>query len=268
MLSRKHLVVLLTPVLLAACGGEGSTEPADAAESPQSTATEETPSTPAATETSATAPELNVVIEEDFSKKSVAFATGEAKNYSALIQDGALEMFVAGLGNDANSIYSPAKLPSPSSAVSIQADAEFQLAYGEGSGGYGLRCYAGEDYYLLYWSYTPGSEVKVSEAVIGRVQGNDFQVLANEPTPDGAYGRSGVLQLEAMCLTAEDGSVELSLTGGGKEAVSATDEAGLGPFDAVALYGEWKGEKIPGNDFNPVGGGFTFSFDNVVVATG
>jgi len=275
-LGRKQLAVSLLAMALAGCGGGGSTEPTEAADASETTAseptpstppaTEETPSTPTPSEPSATAAELSAVIEEDFSKKSGAFPTGEGDTYRVTIQDGALHMFLAGQGQTNTGISLPAELPAPADTVTITADVDFQLAYGIGYGGYGLRCRAGDDYYMLMWNVGTGKRHEDAVYVV-RSQGDDFDVVAEEPQPPAAVGDDGLVQMAAACATSADGSVGLSLFVGGIEVASYSDPEGLGPFDGVALFGEWKGEKIPPNDFNPTGGGLTFTIDNVVVST-
>jgi len=102
---------------------------------------------------------------------------------------------------------------------------------------------------------------------VTRSQGDGFDIVAEELPPRNSVGSDGLLELAVTCATAADGSVGVLVMAGGQEAASYTVEESLGTFDQVALFGEWKGEKIPPNDYNPAGGGLTFTFDNVVVVT-
>lgn len=276
MIARGRLgaVLLSAALVLAGCGGS-SEELADEPEPSQETPSEEATAadeTPTAVESATTEPteaatpaQQVVVIEEDFTQGPGTFAAGEVKNYSVTHVEKALELFVRGLGAS-NSVYTPAALPTPASTVSIEALAQFQIAAGEGTGGYGLRCEAGDDHYLLFWGQSSGIDTP-DRTSIAKFSGGSFEIVEEQLQPDGvAVGDNG-LEMTALCQTTAAGAAEVSLSIGGTEVVSYTDEEPLGPFDVVSLYGEWNGERIPPNDFNPVGGGLTFRFDNVLVST-
>jgi len=215
-------------------------------------------------------PALEVVIDEDFQEGPGVFATGEAKIYSVTPVKGALQLFVAGLGEgDPNSVFTPAALPTPSTAVQMKGTAKFSMTYGIGVGGYGLQCRAGEALYTLFLSETSGAGENDVETTVAvhRTEGGTTEVLQETPT-SGQIGDEDGFAMDGACFQTESGATELSLSLRGEEVISYTDEQGLGPFDSVALYGQWKGEKIAGNDFNPGGGGFTFTFDDVEVGAG
>ena len=124
---------------------------------------------------------------------------------------------------------------------------------------------SGDDYYGTVWGQVAGED-SAAKVYVVRSEGDSFDVVAEEPQARTAVGSDG-LQLAITCATAADGSVGVLVSAGGQEVASYTHQEGFGPFDQVALFGEWKGEKIPPNDFNPAGGGLTFTFDNVVVVT-
>jgi len=206
------------------------------------------------------------VIDEDFSKKSGAFPTGNGETYNVAVTKGARQLFLAGQGKTNTGVTIPATLESPADTVTIEADVRFELAYGKGDGGYGLRCVSGDSYYGVVFS--PGvGEDSDAKVFVTRSEGDGFDIVAEEPPPTNSVGSDGLLELAITCATATDGSVGVLVTAGGEEAASYTDDESLGTFDQVTLFGEWKGEKIPPNDFNPAGGGLTFTFDNVVVVT-
>jgi len=83
--------------------------------------------------------EPTVVIDEGFSKKSGAFPTGKGETYCVAVTKGALKLFLAGQGKTNTGVSLPASLESPADTVTVEADVRFELAYGKGEGGYGLR---------------------------------------------------------------------------------------------------------------------------------
>ena len=258
-------LVMLSGLVVAGCGGGGDEETGD---KPSASSSSSAPKPTEPTETRASDADvplyLPLLFRDHFDNNKTYFPTGKGEDHRVAVEQGTLSMFVGAFGpGKLNWVDSPVELHKKMDSLSVDAFVEFTMAYGEGFGGYGIRCYSGKDYYQLYWGKVNDDRHENRASVIRNV-GGEFEFVDSGPQPSGA--QDGSLRLTAECLRGDDGSVTLRLLEAGKEAVSYVDKNPIGPFTEVSLYGSWQGEQIAPNDVSgPNGAGLTFSWDDVIV---
>ena len=209
----------------------------------------------------------DTLIDEDFSDGPGVFFTDAGTDFEVSVGEGVLELFVAGRGAaDPNIVRERVELPSTQHALSVEATVEVVGTEGAGFGGYGLRCYSGDDYYLFFVDVAR-RDAAAPQLSIVRSAGDDFRVVASarQPASLTADPRS---RIRAECQQPlVGGSTRLELLVDGRQIITADDPAGLGDaFDGVAVGGEWTGPRIgPTPLSGGRGGGLTFTVDDVVV---
>ena len=274
------LAALPAALVVAGCGGgeddkasdeTSSSAPSSASSSASSTASSSPTPTESAPGSGATVDDLtDVLFQDHFNGKSTYWPTGKNKGfYDVAVAKGRLGVFVNGRGMEENNFVNlPHELDTPAESLAIDAVLDFDRAYAEGFGGQGIRCYAGNDYYMLYWGVVNTDEYD-SKAYVVRYVEEKFEVMASEPQPAGVTSDDGSVSVTAGCVRNDDGSVTLSLSAGDTPAVAYTDQDPIGQFDKVSLFTDWKGEKVAPNEFSGANGsGLTVAWDDVVVRSG
>lgn len=205
------------------------------------------------------------LVDEDFSSGPGPFFTDAGDDFEVSVGDGFLQILIAGRGaGSPNILRERVDLPQPEDGLAFEASLEAQGVAEQGYGGFGLRCYAGEDYYLFFWDVV-GREGRPPQLSIVRRIGDDFRVLASMARPAGVGGDRRA-RFRAECERGQDGLTQLGFVVDQRELLTARDRTGLRTrFDGVAVGGEWTGPVVPPTLSGDRARGLTFTIDDVVV---